>query len=714
MIYLWGDIKTMKRKYNMLNTKMKMVMVLMILCIFGQGCSQQSLATRPIKLIVDGKDITSSSMPILQNDRTLVPVRFVAEELGAIVTWNDKDRTIKIERDSSTILLRIDSYLVQHKDEKEKYFLSDVSPIIINERTYVPLRLVSNALGIGIDWEESNKTISMDSTKMSDYNPIFQEQISTINPGQSIEGKVDLQLTLPNGIPENAVGIKYLLLDSKTAKGNIIARGNDLAGRYTWLPNLRDNGDKLLVAAIYDSKGKFLAGDAIPVSLNINPKVSLTGIEDGKLIGDGINLGANANFIASYVKYEIVNLDKNKTTVTTELDPQGSYNWLPFVDDNGNYSFKVTAYDENNKGYDSEIINSRVEVSRSLSLSGGKKGMIINKPVNLSTLRNFNVSETEYILRDPKTGVEEVLKKLGYGNYKWFPGPEYSGTKEILVRVKDTSGTTHESDSIIVNLHGKPKLILEGVGPKQVITSEVKIKASSNVELDSVDYILINPTNGSKKVLVSGQNPSDEFKLVPSKTDSGYRDIKAVGTYNGKKIESEQIPIRIYLDKIYGPTPIIEKDKFLGTASELAKRSWEEIGMSAALQTAQAILETGWGQSVPVDKYTGQTSNNLFGIKGKGAAGSVISNTWEEYNGTVFRIDAEFRAYNNIDESWANHKDLLLKAERYDIFREVMHDSTQGAWALRRAGYATDSQYPIKLMNIIKQYNLEKLDEVGI
>ena len=136
--------------------------------------------------------------------------------------------------------------------------------------------------------------------------------------------------------------------------------------------------------------------------------------------------------------------------------------------------------------------------------------------------------------------------------------------------------------------------------------------------------------------------------------------------------------------------------------------------MSAALQTAQAILETGWGQSVPVDKYSGKLSNNLFGIKQKGDEDFVISNTWEEYNGVTFRIDAKFRSYEDPRESWKDHKRLLLEASRYEIFREVMHDSTQGAWAIRRAGYATDSQYPIKLMDIIKRYNLQELDKTSI
>ena len=43
-----------------------------------------------------------------------------------------------------------------------------------------------------------------------------------------------------------------------------------------------------------------------------------------------------------------------------------------------------------------------------------------------------------------------------------------------------------------------------------------------------------------------------------------------------------------------------------------------------------------------------------------------------------------------------------------------MYDYIQGAWALKRSGYATDSQYPLKLMRIIKQYNLQELDKIGI
>ncbi|HCO18487.1 MAG TPA: hypothetical protein DIT39_02585, partial [Tissierellales bacterium] len=143
-----------------------------------------------------------------------------------------------------------------------------------------------------------------------------------------------------------------------------------------------------------------------------------------------------------------------------------------------------------------------------------------------------------------------------------------------------------------------------------------------------------------------------------------------------------------------------------------AVEAMKKTGMSAAIQTAQAILETGWGQSVPSDKYTGKKSNNLFGIKQKGNEDYVISNTWEVYNGVTYRIDAKFRAYKDPKESWNDHKALLLNAARYQIFRDVMHDYTSGAWAIRRAGYATDPQYPLKLIRLVNQYNLQELDRI--
>lgn len=692
----------------------KFFLVLAMVVVITVGCSSKSMAAKPIKLVVDGKDITSLAMPVFENDRTLVPVRFIAESVGANVDWNNKERKVTLYMGNTSVVLKINSHLVQYKDKETTYGLSDVAPKIIDERTYIPARLVSNALGIGIEWDNDNRVVRVDSSKTSSIEPFFDMKISSITPGQDITGKTDLQVKL-NGMNTNDIAeIKYLLLDSDTAEGIVINRGTDLEAKYTWLPNLEDKGKKALVAAMYDEKGKFIAGDVVPVNMKVSPKVDLTGIDENEIIEERISLVPDINFVASYVKYEITNLDKNTTITTSEQDPQGTYNWAPMVEESGNYAFKVIAYDKDNKDYPSKTIKVKVNIQRELSLTGVSSGQNIDKPITLLASRNFNVRETQYVLRDPNTKKEEIIKTIPYGGYTWFPGPEYKGSKEVFVRVQDTRGTYHESDAIEINLLGTPKLLIQGIGPKQVITDEVNLKSNSNIGIDKVNYIAINPNTNVKKVLGKDVNPKEDYSFKPEVLGEGNWNIKAIGKYNGKDISSEVVPVKIYLGELHGPRPIIEKDKFLGLASELAKDSLEKTGMSAALQTAQAILETGWGQSVPVDKYNGKLSNNLFGIKRKGTEDFVISNTWEEYNGTTFRIDAEFRAYKTIGESWNDHKRLLLEAPRYEIFRDVMHDSTQGAWAIRRAGYATDSQYPIKLMDIIKRYNLQELDKVRI
>lgn len=674
------------------------------------------LAADNIKLVIDGSIIKTTPQPVIENSRTLVPVRLISEKLGALVEWNEQNRIVHIVKGNRSVILKIDSQLVEYMNGDKIYNLCDVPPKIISDRTYVPLRLVSSALGVSVNWEDSSRTVNVNSAQTASITPFFDLKISTIKAGQAISGRTELQTNFPVSVPEGAAEIRYLLIDPGTGKGVVIARGNNFTAKYSWLPDLKESGPRIIIAGIYDKNSRFLAGDAVPVQMAVIPSVALTGLNEGQVIENTASIGANMNFAASYIKYEIINQDKGKVFATDESDPQGQYKWTPMVEDNGNTSLKVTAYDHNGQGFSSKAVNVKVNVQRSLELKGVSENTVIDKPVTLWASRNFGVSETEYVLKDPLTGNEEVLAKVGYASYKWFPGPDYSaGTKTLFVRVKDTSGKTHISNGIIVKLTGSPRLLFEGVGPQEVLTGPVKLKALSNDKLSSIKFMIINSKTGVKRTVAGGNDSVIEYTWTPVQTDEGEWKVQAEGTLvSGGSIVSEQIPVRVYMGKQYTAKPIVDKTKFLELASGLASQSWKTTGMSAALQTAQAILETGWGQSVPVDKYTGKFSNNLFGIKGSGTAGTVVSNTWEEYNGNTFRVDANFRAYLNVNESWADHKKLLLTASRYEPFRAVMHDSSQGAWALRRAGYATDSKYPLKLMNIIKQYDLQKLDEVKI
>lgn len=701
------------KKYLRLNSsKYGIVLLALMLIVLTVFTAPEASADSSVRLVIDGKSVEASPKPFIKNGRTLVPVRIISEQLGAKVDWNEADRTVSIVKGDRSVLLRIDSRLTEYKSNNEKiYNLSDTAPVIEEGRTFVPLRVVSNALGVGIDWIDDSRTVVVDSSKSSAITPFFDMKLLSVKSGQVITGETNLQAQLPLA-PKGAKEIKFLLIDPATAKGFVIGRGGDLSGTYKWLPSMEDKGDKVLVAAVYDAAGNFLAGESIPVKVSIIPQITLTGVAENQIITEAsVPLGANVNFSPSYIKYEMVNMENGDVYLSPAVDPKGSFGMVPVMEDNGRMKLRVIAYDGNDNPYYGDPVTVNVSVQRRLSLGGVTAWGTVDGAVTLSTTRNFNVSETEYVARNPQDGTEKILYKAGYGSYRWFPGPEDKGVKELYVRVKDTAGNIHTSAPVTVTVTGTPKLLLQGVGPGQVVTEAVTLKYISNVTVDSVKYILTYSNTGASKTIGEGA----EYVFQALNESAGSWKIKAVGTYDSnKKFESEEVTVTIYKDKIYAAKPVIEKDKFMGMASELAKGTMNETGMSAALQTAQAILETGWGQSVPVDKYNGQFSYNLFGVKGTGTKGSVISNTWEEYNGVTYRIDDKFRAYGSIKESWADHNNLLLTAPRYGIYRDVMHDSTQGAWALRRAGYATDSSYSMKLMKLIKDYNLRELDRVGI
>ncbi|MTI68585.1 MAG: AMIN domain-containing protein [Firmicutes bacterium] len=112
---------------------------------------------KKINVLVNGEPIKSDVPPVLYNERTLVPVRFVANYLNADIKWNGEDKEVYIKTALDEILLTIDSSDVIINGEKRKISYN-VPAKIINDRTMVPLRFVSEALGFKVGWDQSTWT----------------------------------------------------------------------------------------------------------------------------------------------------------------------------------------------------------------------------------------------------------------------------------------------------------------------------------------------------------------------------------------------------------------------------------------------------------------------------------------------------------------------------------------------------------------------------
>ncbi|GAB2523890.1 flagellar assembly peptidoglycan hydrolase FlgJ [Lysobacter humi (ex Lee et al. 2017)] len=130
-----------------------------------------------------------------------------------------------------------------------------------------------------------------------------------------------------------------------------------------------------------------------------------------------------------------------------------------------------------------------------------------------------------------------------------------------------------------------------------------------------------------------------------------------------------------------------------------AKKTAEELGVSAKALIAQAALETGWGRRL-VGGDKGAVSHNLFGIKATGWNGAkVASGTHEYVNGVRQNIRDSFRAYASAAESFADYAKLLGRS-RYADARGTGEDVHRFASALQKGGYATDPSYANKITAI--------------
>lgn len=119
-------------------------------------------AVSPIKLIIDGQVIQSDVDPMIQNNRTMVPLRIISEELGAAVHWDSATRTVRVALPDGDIRLGIGQNTAFVRDEQHKL---DAPPSIVGGRTMVPLRFIGEALGAQVHWNSAERTVSIIAAK---------------------------------------------------------------------------------------------------------------------------------------------------------------------------------------------------------------------------------------------------------------------------------------------------------------------------------------------------------------------------------------------------------------------------------------------------------------------------------------------------------------------------------------------------------------------
>lgn len=157
---------------------MKKILTSMILITLLISVINLNVCAASVILKIDGEKINYNPEPYIdaKTNRLLVPLRLIAEKMGAVVEWNGQYRLVTIDLRNTTVTIKIGNTFAYVQNIEKPL---DQPATIVNGRTFVPVRFVSEALGAKVDWDESQKTVNI--------------SIGKIPSGTFIEPQIEVQ-----------------------------------------------------------------------------------------------------------------------------------------------------------------------------------------------------------------------------------------------------------------------------------------------------------------------------------------------------------------------------------------------------------------------------------------------------------------------------------------------------------------------------------------
>ncbi|MBK9109651.1 MAG: glucosaminidase domain-containing protein [Saprospiraceae bacterium] len=154
--------------------------------------------------------------------------------------------------------------------------------------------------------------------------------------------------------------------------------------------------------------------------------------------------------------------------------------------------------------------------------------------------------------------------------------------------------------------------------------------------------------------------------------------------------------------------PVTVQEKYIEQFKWLAIQEMERTGIPASIKMAQALHESQSGRS-----ELATNANNHFGIKCKanwtGDTYQYKDDDKDQIGNLIFSC---FRSYSSAMDSYLDHSDFIKFRPRYSqLFELPANDYKAWAYGLKKCGYATDPNYPERLIRLIEKYNLDLLDQ---
>ncbi len=160
----------------------KIISLILMVSMMLSGLCAYCAEENPVTVYVDGVKINFDVDPIIDNGRTLVPLRYIFESLGATVEWRGETSTAVAKKGEDTIEISIGSNVLYKNGNPTEL---DVGAKLLNGRTLVPARAVSEGMGCDVKWDDKERRViirSKNSLMFSEISPEDEAKIKVNYP----------------------------------------------------------------------------------------------------------------------------------------------------------------------------------------------------------------------------------------------------------------------------------------------------------------------------------------------------------------------------------------------------------------------------------------------------------------------------------------------------------------------------------------------------
>ena len=473
--------------------KKKMISIAAVVAItatIGSGCVLAK--SNDITVTYDGENISFDVQPKIVDDRVMVPMRTIFETFGAKVKWDSDTQTITAKKKSKTIQMTIGSSDMTKNDETYSF---DVSPIIEDGRTLVPIRAISDMLGLDVEWNEKNNTVTI-TTPQDDEDESWKNNTGTVDldnvevtgDGISVSDNI---ITISKGGDFEVTGTLddgQIVIDTEE-KVKLRLSGMSLTNKNGSAVYVK-NADKAYITLTDNTKNTLTDGENY-TSGDENEKGCITSRDNFEIKGSG-SLTVNGNYNHGIFSSNSIEIGNGNITVNAKNDGIHANDTLAISGGTVN----VTAEGD---GLQAEEI---------LDISEGEVNVTTTGEVKASTSNDFGgrgeMKDSSQMTDDEIKSMREQMNNNQFTQTEESDDSEDTSSKGIKADwMLDISGGEVTVNSTDHAIHCASDINITGGTLNLSSESKKGISGHGDVTIDDGDITITKSTEGieSKKTL---------------------------------------------------------------------------------------------------------------------------------------------------------------------------------------------------------------------